>query len=171
MNTPEQPEPKPHIVVIDDEPDTLEILKLYLTMFGFDVAGALTGTAGLKHAEAQRPEAVVLDLMLPDLDGLEVCRILRQKLKTPEVPVIILSARTGREDVQKGYEAGATLYLKKPVDMEKLVEECKRVVALGKHVTRPLADQVADADAPATGTSTPIKVPKKTRSIPDLPKS
>jgi len=164
-------ETKPHLIVIDDEPDTLEILRLYLTMFGFDVAAALTGTEGLKQAEARRPEAVVLDLMLPDMDGLEVCRILRKKLANPRVPVIILSARTGREDVQKGYEAGATLYLKKPVDMEKLVEECKRVVALGKHVTRPLVEQAADADAPATGTSALIKVRKKTDSNPDSPKS
>lgn len=114
----------------------------------------------MAEVEARIPDAIVLDLMLPDMDGLFVCKTLREKVDTANVPVIMLSARSSKEDVQRGYDAGATLYLKKPVDLNKLLADVKRVIAEGGHVP-PSADQRnADADAPASGMGTPAAAPK-----------
>ena len=170
-NEQRQGEAKSRLLVIDDEPDTLDILRPFLSMFGFEVFTALTGKQGKQAIVMHNPDVVVLDLMLPDMDGLELCRQVRQNPATVRLPVIILSARTGKEEVRQGYEAGATLYLKKPVDMDQLVAECKRVIALGKHVTRPLDAQVADANAPATGMTAPSKIGKGTTKDSDSPPS
>lgn len=154
---------KPRVLVIDDEPYTLELIKLYFEMFGCDVSTAQTGWEGLKAIADARPDALILDLMLPDMDGLEVCRRLREQANTATLPVIMLSARTSKEDVRHGYDAGATLYMKKPVDLAKMLEETRRVIVEG-HTAPPPSQQKADAEAPATGlapsaTTSPPKPP------------
>jgi DNA-binding response OmpR family regulator len=136
------------IVVIDDEPDTLDLLKMYLEMMGYDVRTGLTGALGLKAIAAHSPQIVILDLMLPDMDGYEICETLRKQPETADLPVIMLSARTAREDVKRGYAAGATLYLKKPVDLHRLNMEAKRIVEVGRHVPPPPDDQEKHAAEP-----------------------
>ena len=158
------------ILFVDDDPLTLETLKRSVELFGHEAILATSGKQAETIIADHRPDLILTDMRLPDMDGLELCRVLRKNPATMRMPVIILSARTGKEEVRQGYEAGATLYLKKPVDLDMLVEECKRVVALGKHVTRPLVDQAADADAPATGTDAPIKIPDGTNPTSDSPK-
>jgi DNA-binding response OmpR family regulator len=142
---------KQRLVVIDDEPGTVDLLKMYFEMFNFDVATALTGTGGLKAIMETAPTAVILDLMLPDMDGLEVCRQVRSMQATALLPVIMLSARTSRDDVQEGYDAGATAYFKKPVDLNKLLSETRRILAAGGHTAPLRPQQDFDANAPATG--------------------
>ncbi len=137
------------VVVIDDEPDTVELLTMYFEMTGFNVKSGLTGGDGLKAIEAHKPQVVILDLMLPDMDGYEVCESLRRRPETADLPVIILSARTAKEDVKRGYTAGATLYLKKPVDLLRLGAEARRIVEIGKHVPPPPDDQEKHAVEPA----------------------
>jgi DNA-binding response OmpR family regulator len=141
---------KPRVLVIDDEPYTLDLVKLYFEMFGCEVTTAQTGFEGLKQIAAAPPDALILDLMLPDMDGLEVCRRLRDQPQTAALPVIMLSARTSKEDVRHGYAAGATLYMKKPVDLAKMLEDTKRVITVG-HTPPPKALQDFHAESPATG--------------------
>jgi two-component system phosphate regulon response regulator PhoB len=153
---------KPRVLVVDDEPGTVDMLKLYFEMFGFAVTTAFLGGEALAAVEAQLPDVIVLDLMLPDMDGLFVCKRLREKSDTSNIPVIMLSARSAKEDVQRGYEAGATLYLKKPVDLNKLLVDVKRLIAAGGHIPPTLDQRIADADAPASGVTASTPVPKST---------
>jgi DNA-binding response OmpR family regulator len=91
--------------------------------------------------------------MLPDIEGPEVCRKLRSQTQTASLPVIILSARTSKEDVRNGYEAGATLYLKKPVDLERLLTDVRRVIEIGHHV----APSINPPDSDDTGRNPLLK--------------
>jgi DNA-binding response OmpR family regulator len=138
---------KQRLVVIDDEPGTVDLLKMYFEMFNFDVATALTGTGGLRAISEHAPTAVILDLMLPDMDGLEVCRQVRAADATASLAVIMLSARTSRDDVQEGYDAGATAYFKKPVDLNKLLSETRRILASGGHIAPSIPRPDFDAGA------------------------
>jgi DNA-binding response OmpR family regulator len=142
---------KQRLVVIDDEPGTVELLKMYFEMFNFDVSTALTGTGGLRAIFDHTPTAVILDVMLPDMDGLEVCRQVRSAEGTTSLPVIMLSARTSRDDIQEGYDAGATAYFKKPVDLNKLLSETRRIIAAGGHMAPTMPRE--DSSAPANSTN------------------
>ncbi len=141
---------RPRLVLVDDEPETVNLIRMFLELFDFDVATALTGEGGLEAIARHKPQAVILDLMLPDMDGLEVCRKIRATPGTTRLPVIMLTARAGKEEVLQGYEAGATLYLKKPVDLDRLVKSIRQVLATGRHVTRPLDQRILDAEERAS---------------------
>jgi two-component system, OmpR family, alkaline phosphatase synthesis response regulator PhoP len=143
--------PKPRVLVVDDEHGTVDMLKLYFEMFNFEVATAYTGWEALQIVEAEQPDAMILDLMLPDMDGLLVCRRLRENAAHDKLPIIMLSARSEKDDVRRGYEAGATMYFKKPVDLNKLLAEVKQIIAAGGHISPSEARRAADAEAPATG--------------------
>lgn len=141
----------PKLVVIEDEPDTLAMLKAFLELFGFEVVGALTGEAGQKAIEEHCPDVLILDLMLPDIDGYEICRSLRAGPVTRGLPIIILSARTSQSEVERGYALGATRYLKKPVDLDRLVAEVQSAIGVGGHRPPALKEQIEDASDSATG--------------------
>ncbi|MDD5190144.1 MAG: response regulator transcription factor [Dehalococcoidales bacterium] len=113
------------ILVVDDEPNIIELTKLYFEREGYNVSVASTGREALDKMEIFYPDLVVLDIMLPDIDGLEVCRRIRLKSK---VPILILSAR--REDVDKivGLEIGADDYLSKPFNPHELVARVKAIL-------------------------------------------
>lgn len=143
--------PKPTLLVVDDEHGTVDMLKLYFEMFNFEVRTAYTGWEALETARAHPPDAMILDLMLPDMDGLLVCSRLRENPALATLPIIMLSARSEKDDVRRGYEAGATLYFKKPVDLNKLLADVRQVIAAGGHVPPSEAKRDADAEAPATG--------------------
>ena len=142
---------EPVIVIIEDESATLQVLDLFLGMQGFKPVPALNGAAGLKAIAEKKPSAVILDLMLPDIDGYEICRQLRADEKTALLPIIMLSARVHRDDVKRGYAAGATRYLKKPVDLDMLAAEVRRVVEAARHEAPPPGIQDKDATGPASG--------------------
>ena len=142
---------EPVIVIIEDETATLQVLDLFLGIKGFKPVPAQTGGAGLKAIAEKKPNAVILDLMLPDIDGYEVCRQLRASKETASLPIIMLSARVHRDDVKRGYAAGATRYLKKPVDLDMLAAEVRRVVEMAQHEAPPAEFQDKDATGPATG--------------------
>ena len=103
-----------NILVVEDESSIASFVSLYLKNAGYDVRTAATGLDALAQAEAQAPSLVVLDLMLPDIDGIEVCKRLRQ---SSDVPILMLTARD--EDVDKiiGLEVGADDYLTKPFNL------------------------------------------------------
>ncbi len=144
------------VVIVDDEPETVSLLAAFLGLFDCEPHGVYTGQAGLKAVAEHRPDVLILDLMLPDIDGLEVCRQLRQQPDTHSLPIVILSARTSPEDVKLGYAAGATRYLKKPIDLDTLLEEVRRVAALKRHQAPSEAEQQADADHQPHKTRRPL---------------
>src|SRR5438105_3068217 len=102
------------VLVVDDDPDIRESIVEALKIAGYEVAGAGTGSAALAACWQQCPDLVLLDLMLPDVDGLEVCRRLREGPNTSRVPIVFLSARTGEKERVRGLAAGADDYVVKP---------------------------------------------------------
>jgi len=113
------------ILVIDDEPKIVEICRDYLVAAGFDVITASDGPQGLAAARRERPALIVLDLMLPGMDGLDVCRELRREGSTP---VIMLTARVEESDKLVGLELGADDYLTKPFSPRELVARVRTVL-------------------------------------------
>jgi DNA-binding response OmpR family regulator len=143
------------VFIIDDEPETVTMFKAFLKLFDIEAEGAYTGVGGLAAIAANRPDVLILDLMLPDADGYEICKQLRSQPETATLPIIIVSARTAREDVRRGYAVGATRYLKKPVDLDKLLAEVQAAARAGRHEPPPEAVQEADA-GPVTGPLPPL---------------
>src|SRR6201989_2740892 len=113
------------VLVVDDEPNIADLIELYLDREGFRVVKAATGEDGVQAVAEHRPRLVVLDVGLPDMDGLEVCRRLRQ---TSLVPVIFLTARDGEVDRVLGLELGADDYVTKPFSPPELVARVKAVL-------------------------------------------
>jgi DNA-binding response OmpR family regulator len=118
------------VLIIDDEPNIVELARLYLEREGFKVISASKGRDGLDLISASAPNLVILDVMLPDIDGLEVLKRLR---KSSKVPVLMLSAR--REDVDKiiGLEMGADDYLTKPFNPHELLARVKAILRRSQH--------------------------------------
>ncbi|MSQ77704.1 MAG: response regulator transcription factor [Nitrospiraceae bacterium] len=121
------------ILVVEDERDILQLVKLYLEKEGYRVDTATTGTDGLKAIKSGHPDLLVLDLMLPEMDGLEVCKRLRADLPTATLPIIMLTAKAEESDTVIGLELGADDYVTKPFSPKALVA---RVKALLRRVER-----------------------------------
>ena len=113
------------VLVVEDEPTVSEVVERYLRREGYEVAVASDGLEGLRLAQKWAPELVVLDLMLPQVDGLEVCRQLRRE---SQVPIIILTARGEETDRVVGLEMGADDYMVKPFSLRELVARIKSVL-------------------------------------------
>jgi CheY-like chemotaxis protein/MinD-like ATPase involved in chromosome partitioning or flagellar assembly len=109
------------ILVVDDEPNVLRLIGYALQVEGYEIVTAETGVEALNKVETERPDLVILDIMLPDLSGIEVCQKLRSKTGMIDLPIIMLSARTQVGDKIKGLEAGADEYVTKPVDSDEMV--------------------------------------------------
>lgn len=120
------------ILVVDDEPTIVELIRDTLSSEGYETAGALTGEEALQIMERNPPDLVILDLMLPGMDGYEVCRQMQRDTRLSQVPVIMLTALSGTKDMVAGYEKGADDYIAKPFDADELVV---RVRAQLQHMT------------------------------------
>ena len=117
------------ILVVDDTPENIEILVELLD--GFDLKVAINGQEALETAwEGQAPDLILLDIMMPEMDGYEACRQLRGDERTREVPVIFLTAKTQKEDIYKAFEAGGQDYVTKPFDARELMERVKTQLEL-----------------------------------------
>lgn len=116
------------VLVIDDEKDLIELVRYNLEKDGYDVVGAPDGEGGLEIALAHHPDLVVLDVMMPGTDGLEVCRRLRADARTARLPVIMLTAKAAEADRVVGLEMGADDYLVKPFSPRELVARIKAVL-------------------------------------------
>lgn len=125
------------VLVVDDEPDILSILVYHLSREGYRVSTAVTGRSAVDTAISETPDLVVLDLMLPEMDGYEVLSQLRQHEKTSATPVILLTARTEEEERLKGFDVGADDYVTKPFSPRELVA---RVKALLRRTQAPPVD-------------------------------
>ncbi|MBN1507679.1 MAG: response regulator transcription factor [Sedimentisphaerales bacterium] len=124
------------ILIVDDEEDILELVKLNLVREGYDVLTATSGEQALTLAQARQPELAILDLMLPGIDGLEVCKILKRNPKTGQIRVIMLTAKSEESDIITGLELGADDYITKPFSTKVLVARVRRV--LRKEIERDL---------------------------------
>jgi two-component system phosphate regulon response regulator PhoB len=125
---------KPKILVVDDEPDAVELIEVNLKGAGFDVLTASNGRQALEKVRSAVPALVVLDVMLPEMDGLEVCKSLRRDSKMAAIPIIMLTARAAEIDRVIGLELGADDYITKPFSPRELV---LRVRNLLKRQTPP----------------------------------
>ena len=121
------------ILVVEDEPDILQLITLYLEKEGFRTVSAKTGAEGLRQVKQEKPDLVVLDLMLPEMDGLEVCKRLRSAPDTALLPIIMLTAKAEESDTIIGLELGADDYVTKPFSPKTLVA---RVKALFRRLER-----------------------------------
>ena len=122
------------ILVIEDEKDIRDLLQHYLKREGYDVHGAEDGDSGLRRLTKERYDLVLLDLMLPRMDGLEVCRVLRSQAQTADLPVIMLTAKGEETDRIVGLELGADDYITKPFSPREVVA---RVKAVFRRIEKP----------------------------------
>lgn len=120
---------KATILSVDDESDANELVQFHLTKAGFNVLMAASGYEALEIIDSARPDLVLLDLMLPDLDGFGVCEILRRNPETATIPVMILSAWATTDSRGLGLELGALDFLTKPYSPVALVERVKRLLS------------------------------------------
>jgi two-component system phosphate regulon response regulator PhoB len=119
------------VIIVEDEPDTAEMFAEMVRLSGYEVRRAAGSSAAIYMIAQEQPAVVVLDWMLPDVSGLEVLRYLRRDPVTANIPVIVVSAKTLPSDIQRGLEAGASLYLTKPVAYRDLVQAIEQVTQAG----------------------------------------
>ena len=124
--------PAPRILVVDDEEDLLELVRYNLTKEGYRVDCVGSGEEALKSARRDPPDLIVLDLMLPSVDGLEVCRRLKSEAKTRDVPVVMLTAKGEEADMIAGLERGADDYIAKPFSPRVLTARVRALLRRGE---------------------------------------
>ena len=123
---------KSKILIVDDEPETVEIVEFNLKQAGFSVVSASDGDEAIKKAKSTVPSLIVLDLMLPEIEGTEVCKLLRRDPVTAGIPVIMLTAKATELDRVLGLELGADDYLTKPFSPRELVLRVKKLLERGQ---------------------------------------
>lgn len=116
------------ILIVDDEPNILELLKFNLENNGFKVIKALNGEQALELIKLEKPDLILLDVMLPGIDGYELCKILRRKTDTSEIPIILITAKNEEIDKILGLEIGADDYITKPFSVRELIARVKAVL-------------------------------------------
>ena len=119
---------KGKILVVDDEVYIVHILDFSLGMEGYEVVTALDGEQALEKVAQQKPDLIVLDIMMPKLDGYETCKALKANAETRDIPVILLSAKGRNVDQKVGFEVGADDYITKPFSPRKLVERINSIL-------------------------------------------
>jgi len=134
-----------HILIVEDEADISELLEYNLERNDYDPQSVATGEEGLIQAREAQPALVILDLMLPGLSGLEVCRRLKADTQTARIPVIMLTAKGEEEDVIAGFEAGADDYVTKPFRPKVLLARVRAVLRRGS-AKRSREDAILDLD-------------------------
>jgi DNA-binding response OmpR family regulator len=128
---------KPRILVVDDEPEAVELIEFNLKQSGYAVSTAADGAEALKKARGQTPDLIVLDVMLPEMDGFEICKTLRLDPTTVRVPIIMLTAKAAEIDRVLGLELGADDYLTKPFSTRELLLRIKKILSRGQMSEQP----------------------------------
>ncbi len=132
--------PKSNVIVVEDDEDILELISYNLAREGFSVSGYLSGEEGLAQIRKQRPDIVLLDLMLPGVDGLTVCKTIKSDPEVASVPIIMISAKGSESDIIRGLELGADDYITKPFSPKILISRTRAIL-------RRYRDTVADHQA------------------------
>lgn len=121
---------KQRILIVDDEEQLVAVLKIRLEINEYIVSVAYDGEEALRKAKAEMPDLIILDLMLPKIDGYMVCSLLKKDPKCSNIPIVLFSAREGIEDIELGGKVGANAYVPKPLGSEILLDKIKEL--LGK---------------------------------------
>ncbi|MBT4289564.1 MAG: response regulator, partial [Deltaproteobacteria bacterium] len=137
------PTRKTTILIVDDTRLNVQIIKSDLEDEGYNILSSENGTDALRIAETENPDLILLDIMMPGMDGFEVCKILKEKDNTKDIPIIFLTARSEPKDVIKGFQLGAVDYLRKPFEVSELLVRVKTHVRL-KHLQHNLEDMVEE---------------------------
>ncbi|TAD84618.1 MAG: response regulator [Bacteroidetes bacterium] len=116
------------ILVVDDDPYILMSLEFLMKKNGFDVAVARNGAEAMELLQSMQPEAVLLDIMMPDVDGYQICAHIKSTARLSACKVVFISAKTSEADVQRGYDSGASLYITKPFSTRHLVKQIKELM-------------------------------------------
>lgn len=116
------------ILVVDDEPDIVSMLKMRLEASGYEVITAVDGSSGYDKAKSDLPDLIILDLMLPGIDGYQVCRLLKFDEKYRRIPIIMLTAKSQKEDKEWGEKVGADFYLTKPFEAGEVLGKIKELL-------------------------------------------
>jgi sigma-B regulation protein RsbU (phosphoserine phosphatase) len=153
----------PLILIVDDNPANVEILKMRLAANNYDIITAIDGESGLAEAIDKTPDLILLDIMMPKMDGLEVCRRLKGDSSLPFMPIIMVTAKADSKDIVAGLEAGGDEYLTKPVDHAALVARVKSMLRI-----KSLHDRVLEQSAQLKHQ---LKTATKIQSLfwPDIP--
>jgi DNA-binding response OmpR family regulator len=125
---PEEIDRKPKVIIVDDDRDTREMLTLALELEGFDVSQAANGLRLISAMHVDRPDVILLDVMMSWIDGFELCRAIKKNPTFGDIPVIFISARKSIEDERAGMEAGALEYFTKPLDMDRLIARLREIL-------------------------------------------
>lgn len=124
--------PKTKLLLIEDEEDIADLIKLQANLSGYELHVQMNGLDGLRAVEKEKPDLVILDIMLPGLNGLEVCKKIKNNPKLQDIPVIIISAKSEEIDVVLGLEIGADDYVSKPFSLKILFSRIRAVLRRGK---------------------------------------
>ena len=116
------------VLVVDDDPYILMSLEFLMKKNGYEVMIARNGTEALLTVEQQNPDLVLLDIMMPDVDGYEICKYIKASAKLKSAKVVFMSAKTKETDLQKGYDLGAALYIIKPFSTRVLVKQIQELM-------------------------------------------
>jgi len=119
---------KKKILVVEDEPHMNKLVKFILEKNGFEVMQAFVGQEGIEMAKREKPGLIVLDVMMPNMDGFEVAKILTAAKETKDIPIIMLSSAAQFKDKMKGIDSGAIDYITKPFDKDELVAKVKEYI-------------------------------------------
>ena len=128
MTADERMKPRPKVIIVDDDRDTREMLTLALELEGFDVGQAANGLRLISAMHVDRPDVILLDVMMSWIDGFELCRAIKKNPTFGDIPVIFISARKSAADERAGIEAGAVDYFPKPLDMDRLVARMREIL-------------------------------------------
>lgn len=119
---------KKRVLIVEDEESLLKLETILLTVKGFEVVGAFTGKMAMDKLATEEFDLVLLDIMLPDIDGFEVCRHIRKDERTSRLPIIMLTGKKTQEDHDKGVLCGANAYLTKPFKSAMIIEEINSIL-------------------------------------------
>jgi len=119
---------KKRILVVDDEQDLVESMRIGLEKNGYEVLGAYNGLEALNKAREEKPDLMILDLMLPKIDGHKVSAMLKRDIKYQKMPIIMLTARTGKSDEELAHKVGADMYITKPFQHEAILAKIKELL-------------------------------------------
>ena len=120
---------KKKIMVVEDEQSLLTLQSMLLSVEGYAVEGVMDGQTALDVVETMMPDLILLDIMLPEIDGLEVCRQIKAKEATRHIPIIMLTAKKSKEDLVMGEQAGADMYITKPYKTSMVIETIQRFLS------------------------------------------
>lgn len=119
---------KHRILLVDDEPSIVKMVGKRLEVEGFDVVVAMDGQEGLAKAQAEAPDLIILDLMLPKLNGYEICTMLKQDTRYQNIPIVLFTAKAQDKDEKLGMECGANAYVRKPFRAQELLEKIRTLL-------------------------------------------